>query len=188
MDVTDAAWQGKAVSAVLAAIRSDIGPAKARVKAVAESTGDSKELGRAIGATVMTDYGKSAPSVLLAQASKLSSQLRWAHQMKPAFNTTITNVPGPQVPLYSAGAMLVANFGMVPIGDGAGLVHVINSNFQMISITVTACRVLMPDPEFYEECLRESASEVMALAETGGSKRRTSRRKKPRAKTGASAN
>jgi hypothetical protein len=76
--------------------------------------------------------------------------------VKPFLNTVITNVPGPQVPLYSSGAKLLVQYGMGPVMDGMGLIHPIGSYNGTAVIAFTSCREMLPDPDFYEACIRES--------------------------------
>ena len=66
------------------------------------------------------------------------------------------------MPLYVHGARLVAQYGMGPVGDGIGLIHPVFSYCGRITIAVTACREMMPDPGFYAECLEESYGEMRA--------------------------
>jgi hypothetical protein len=74
----------------------------------------------------------------------------------------ITNVPGPQVPLYCAGAKMVMQVGLGPIFDGMGLIMPVFSYCGSIVISATSCREMMPDPEFFAECLQESFDELKA--------------------------
>ena len=85
-----------------------------------------------------------------------------ANRMRPFLNTVITNVPGPQLPLYFTGAKMVSLFGMGPIADGMGLIHPVFSYSGRISISVTACREQMPDPGFYAQCLQDSFDSLRA--------------------------
>ena len=74
----------------------------------------------------------------------------------------VTNVPGPQVPLYLAGAKLLSMFGMGPVTDGMGIIHPVFSYNGEIAVSVTACREMMPDPGFYADCLQASFDELAA--------------------------
>ena len=85
---------------------------------------------------------------------------------KTFLNTIITNVPGPQFPLYFTGARMVALYGMGPVMDGMGIIHPVFSYSGRISISVTACRELMPDPSFYADCLQASYDELLAATST----------------------
>jgi len=86
------------------------------------------------------------------------------NRVRPFLNTVITNVPGPQIPLYFTGAKMVSLFGLGPVADGMGLIHPVFSYSGRISIAVTACRDQMPDPGFYAGCLQESFEELQDAA------------------------
>jgi WS/DGAT/MGAT family acyltransferase len=156
---------GNLVSGMIVVLRSDIEDPLKRLAAVHEGTAKAKELTNAIGAKAMTDYSQFIPSLLTAQAARLASKIGLANRINPLFNCTITNVPGPPVPLYSTGAKMLASYGTAPILDGMGLIHVISSYCGQFTITATACRKMMPDPEFYHECIEESFAELLAAAE-----------------------
>jgi hypothetical protein len=101
----------------------------------------------------------------------------------PLANCAITNVPGPQVPLYLQGARLTYLSAIMPIADGMGLVFSVTSYSDMIVISITACYEQMPDPEVFAQCLRASFKEYLALARPKARRKshpatvRTSRRK-----------
>jgi WS/DGAT/MGAT family acyltransferase len=155
---------GNIVSALTVLIRTDIEDPMERLAAVHDSTKDAKELTNAIGAKAMTDYSQFIPSMLTAQAARLASRWGLMSRMKPSFNCVVTNVPGPPVPLYCTGARMVANYGTGPILDGLGLFHVISSYCGQFIISATACRDMMPDPDFYRDCLLASFEELNAAA------------------------
>ena len=123
---------------------------------------DSKQLANAVGAKSMTDYTQFIPSTLTAQAARLASRWGLLNRLNTLYNCVITNVPGPQVPLYNTGARMVANYGTGPILDGMGLFHAITSYCGDFAISATSCRVMMPDPDFYRQCLLDSYAELKA--------------------------
>jgi WS/DGAT/MGAT family acyltransferase len=151
---------GNIVSGMIVQVRSDIEDPLERLKAVHENTARAKELTSAIGAKAMTDYSQFVPSLLTAQAARLISRSGLVNKINPMNNCTITNVPGPNVPLYSTGAKMIANFGSAPITDGMGLLHVISSYCGQFTVSFTSCRVMMPDPEFYTQCIIDSFDEL----------------------------
>ena len=110
----------------------------------------------------MTEISKNNPALYLGLGARLFSQFGLANRMKPFFNTIVTNVPGPPVPIYSAGARMVSIYGMVCLIDGMGLGHVVHSYCDDITVTATADREAMPDPEFYAKCLKDSFNEHKA--------------------------
>ena len=166
---------GNIVSAMAVKVRSDIADARERLVAVNNGSRSAKELANAVGAKTMTDYTQFIPSTLTAQAARLASRWRLTNQITPIYNCVITNVPGPQVPLYNTGARMISNFGTGPVADGLGLFHVISSYCGEFSISATSCREMMPDPDFYRECLLESF-ESLKKATLGASATRTTKK------------
>jgi WS/DGAT/MGAT family acyltransferase len=178
-DSADKGTGGNIVSAMAVPVRSDIADARERLVAVHEGTLEAKAYTNAVGAKVMTDYTQFIPSTLTAQAARLASSWGLMNRIKPLYNCVITNVPGPQVPLYNTGAKMLSNFGTGPVMDGVGLFHVISSYCGEFSISATACRVMMPDPEFYRQCLLDSFA---ALKQATLKKLPAARKIKPAAK------
>jgi diacylglycerol O-acyltransferase len=147
---------GNQVAAMNVAIGTHIADPVERLTAVHADAASSKEMTSAIGAKLMTDYTQFIPSTTAALASRLYTRLGMANTTNPPFNCVITNVPGPQVPLYCAGAKMVAHYGMGPVFDGMGLIFPVVSYCGRITISVTSCREMMPDPEFFARCLEDS--------------------------------
>jgi len=88
-------------------------------------------------------------------------------QLPPAlFNTLITNVPGPNFPIYHAGAKMVSFAGMLPLTAGISLGHAVYSYLDMISICVVSCSDVMPDINFYLECCDETFEELYNLSQS----------------------
>ena len=106
------------------------------------------------------------------------SALSFGHRM-PVASCTITNVPGPAIPLYLDGARMTYFSAIMPIYDGMGLVFAVTSYDGRIIISPTSCREQMPDPEFFAHCIRESFQDYLAIA--------ARLRKRPGRKTAASA-
>jgi len=159
---SDKGTAGNVVSAMAVLLRSDIEDPAQRLAAVHQHALEAKELANAIGAKSMTDYTQFIPSTLTAQAARLASRWNLMNQIKPMYNCVITNVPGPQVPLYNTGAKMLSNLGTGPVLDSVGLFHVLSSYCGEFSISVTSCRELMPDPDFYRQCLQDSFDALLA--------------------------
>ena len=192
VNVRDESERGKGgniVSTMSVKIRSDVEGARERLVAVNEGTRNAKEMANAIGAKTMTDYSQFIPSTLTAQAARLASRWGLVNQVNPIYNCVITNVPGPQVPLYNTGARMLSNFGTGPVADGVGLFHVIGSYCGEFTISATSCREMMPDPAFYRECLQQSFEDLrdstIGKPEASRRRRKPAARKKPAAKKAA---
>jgi WS/DGAT/MGAT family acyltransferase len=155
---------GNRLSAMSVTLRTEEADPLARLRKVHRGTRASKATAEAIGAQTMTDITQFVPGSLAGLAARLYTRLGLANRVRPFLNTVITNVPGPQIPLYFTGARMVALYGMGPVMDGMGLIHPVFSYDGRISISFTACRNQMPDPGFYAECLDASFDELRRAA------------------------
>ena len=158
----DAGALGNQVSAMFVPIGTDIEDPLERLASVRRATRSSKELGTAVGARALTDYSRFVPAYTSAMAARLMSSM--AARSQPVFNLTITNVPGPQVPLYSMGARMTNSLGMAPLAQGMGLIMPITSYCGEIAVGFTSCRDIVPDPDFLKQCIEDSYAEFAAAA------------------------
>jgi WS/DGAT/MGAT family acyltransferase len=158
----DTGTAGNRVSGMMAPLGTDVADPLARLETVYKGTQVSKQLTDAIGAELMTDYSQFIPSSLAGLAARLSSRMGLANRTNPMFNCVVTNVPGPQEPLYMDGARLVNMWGLGPIGDGMGLIHAVFSYCGKLTVNFTSCREMLPDPAFYAACIQRSFEELSA--------------------------
>ena len=99
---------GNRVAAIYAPLPVGVeGPEEAH-RRVHEAMSGLKESGQAVGAQVITQLGDFAPPTILSQAARLQARQRW-------FNLVVTNVPGPQFPLYVLGHRLERLYPVVPL-------------------------------------------------------------------------
>jgi WS/DGAT/MGAT family acyltransferase len=147
---------GNQVSGMFVELHTDEPDPVRRLEKVYQTTVSSKELTKAVGARSMTDVTQTMPGVLAGISERLVARTGLMSRMRPVANCVITNVPGPQIPLYFTGAKMVANFGLGLPMAGLGLFHCVLSYNGAISVAITGCRDQMPDPEFYAECLDDS--------------------------------
>jgi WS/DGAT/MGAT family acyltransferase len=85
-----------------------------RLAAVREETKHLKDSMMALSAEAIMNIGTWAPPTLHALAARLVARGRW-------FNVVISNVPGPQVPMYIAGARMLVNYPVMPLSENVGL-------------------------------------------------------------------
>lgn len=156
---------GNQVAAMIAPLGTHIEDAGERLEFVFNRTKNSKAMTNALGARTMTEASKVNPALYMALGAQLFSRISLAHKFAMPFNTVVTNVPGPPVHIYSAGARLESMaLSLICLTDGLGLAHVVQSYVNEAYISFTACRDILPDPEYYSECLQESFDELLALA------------------------
>jgi diacylglycerol O-acyltransferase / wax synthase len=159
---------GNQVAAMVAPLGTHLENPTERLRFVHSQTTNSKAMTEAIGARNMTEASKVAPALWMSLGAQLYTRLGLANRgAAPPFTTVVTNVPGPPVPIYSAGARLERMMGLLCLTDGMGLGHTVQSYCDEATITFTACRDLMPDPEFYAQCIESSFEELRDAAAVG---------------------
>lgn len=152
--------RGNVVSAMFVAIHTQVEDPLKRLQLIQQTTAAEKTLEKAVSARKMTDISKHIPAATLSLAGRLITATGLAYRTKPITNCVITNVPGPQIPLYMCGAELLETWGCGPVMDGLGLFFSAHSYNGKMFICAGACRDLMPDPGFFEECLIGSLNEL----------------------------
>lgn len=156
---------GNQVAAMVAPLGTHLAHPPERLAFVHSKTQNSKAMTEAIGARNMTEASKLSPALWMSLGAQLYTRLGLANRgVAPMFSTVVTNVPGPPVPIYSAGARLESMMGLICLTDGMGLGHTVQSYVEEATIAFTACRDLMPDPEFYAQCIRDSFEELRDAA------------------------
>ena len=155
---------GNQVAAMIAPLGTHLADPMERLAYVHSQTINSKAMTDALGARNMTEMSKVSPALFMALGAQLYTRLHLADRVGPPFTTVVTNVPGPPVPIYSTGARLESMMGLLCLTDGLGLGHVVQSYCKEATIAFTACRKLMPDPEFYAQCIEDSFNELRDAA------------------------
>lgn len=156
---------GNQVAAMIAPLGTHIEDPVERLKYVHSQTTNSKAMTDALGARNMTEVSKVSPALWMSLGAQLYTRLGLANRgVGPPFTTVVTNVPGPPIPIFSTGAQLESMMGLLCLNDGLGLGHVVQSYCDEATISFTACREALPDPEFYIQCIEDSFSELLAAA------------------------
>jgi WS/DGAT/MGAT family acyltransferase len=156
---------GNQVAAMIAPLGTHIEDPTERLRYVHSKTTNSKAMTDAMGARNMTEMSKVSPALWMSLGAQLYTRLGLANRgVGPPFSTVVTNVPGPPVPIYSTGARLESMMGLLCLNDGLGLGHVVQSYCDEATISFTACRELLPDPDFYVQCIETSFKELLAAA------------------------
>jgi WS/DGAT/MGAT family acyltransferase len=145
-----------------------------RLRRVSETMGDLKQSKQAVGASLMTELTNFAPPTIAGQAARLQSRQRF-------FNLVVTNVPGPQFPLYLLGRELQRIFPMVPLARRQGVCFGIMSYNGQVNFGLIGDYDALPDLEVLAADLEASLAELSELAPT------EKRARKRAAKNGAPA-
>jgi WS/DGAT/MGAT family acyltransferase len=149
------------VSLVLADLASSEPDPVARLERVQQSMSAAKTRFAAIPAETLQDFASFAPPAVVARAMRMYSRLRVADRAAPPFNLVISNVPGPPMPLYFAGAELEHFYPISALADGQGLNMTVQSYNGNLDFGFVACRELVPDLWRLTDLLHESLEELL---------------------------
>jgi len=109
------------VSAMFVQLPSHLDDPLDRLRAIHEGTKGAKEEHKALGATTLQNWAEHATPNVFAAAARLYTGMRLADRHRPVANLVISNVPGPDFPLYLGGSTLLGMFPLGPVMDGMGL-------------------------------------------------------------------
>jgi WS/DGAT/MGAT family acyltransferase len=143
-----------------------------RLRKTHEALAEMKERHRALPAELLQDANQFIPPAVFSRAARLTFTIATSGRGRPAWNLVVSNVPGPQVPLYMAGARLEANYPISVITDGMGLNITVMSYLGALDFGIVADREQMPDlwklmgwlPDALEELKPVSAPQDRATA------------------------
>ena len=152
------------VGSIFSSLHTDIADPMERLAAVSHSTKEAKLSGENSPLVdTLALAGVFSPFFVKAVAGFWSRNALSTH-LPINVSTCISNVAGPDFPLYCAGARLVDYYGLGVLTPGMGVFHLVFSYAGKISLSVLADRDIMPDPAFYHECLVASYEELYAAA------------------------
>jgi diacylglycerol O-acyltransferase / wax synthase len=149
------------VSAMFGSLHTNEKDPVDRLQAISASMVAAKELHAAIPADALTDFTRFAPPAIAARAMRLYSRMRIADRMNPPFNLVISNVPGPNVPLYAAGARLEHFYPVSTVIDGQGLNMTVQSYNGSLDFGFVSCRELVPDLWDMKRYLLDAVQELL---------------------------
>jgi WS/DGAT/MGAT family acyltransferase len=133
------------VSSMAVHLPVDVEDPVEQLELIREGTKAAKEMQNAMGADLLQDITQFAPPVLFNQAMRLYTESGLADRHRPVQNGVISNVPGPPIPLYVAGAEVVAVYPLGPLIEGAGINITVISNRGNMDFGIIACPELAPD-------------------------------------------
>jgi diacylglycerol O-acyltransferase len=131
-----------------------------RLRSTHEALRSMKERHQALPAELLQDVNHFIPPAVFARAARASFALATSRPGRPTWNLVISNVPGPQFPLYCAGARLEANFPVSVITDGMGLNITVMSYCGKLDFGIVADRDQMPDAARLMDWLGDSLAEL----------------------------
>jgi WS/DGAT/MGAT family acyltransferase len=135
---------GNKVSAMLATLPTHVVDPDQRLEIVHAATKIAKAQQAAIPQGLVDQISDFAPPALTARAARVVFATGLLHRLPP-FNICISNVPGPNVPVYLCGAKLLAHYPVSVITDGQGLNVTVVGYLGQLHFGLVSCRELVPD-------------------------------------------
>lgn len=159
---------GNMVGFMNVALCSDVEDPLERLRAIQQKTTEAKAYAQALGPRIALDITDLIPGSVLSVAVRTAAATGLA-ESSAMFNTIVTNVPGTMDQLYLCGAAQIDAISLGPLLPNVGLFHIVYSSVQnkqgTITLSVTACRAMMPDPAFYIDCLKNTFEELKRATE-----------------------
>jgi WS/DGAT/MGAT family acyltransferase len=171
---------GNQVSAMAAVLHTDQADPVTRLRKIHESMSDQKIVQAALPVRAQLEMLTHMPAAAMEQAMRLAFRTRLSERMMP-FNLTISNVPGPQVPLYLDGAEQLASYPYSTITDGMALNITVTSYNGHLDWGLVVDREIVTDPWAMYDGIVDAHGELLERA------RETSRRESRHGSSGGSS-
>lgn len=152
---------GNRVSAWILDLPLDEADPEKQLERISKRTAELKESKQAVGADILTQVAEWTPATLLSLGARNATRLL-------PFNTVVTNVPGPQFPMYMLGARLIEVYPHVPLVDNLGLGIALLSYDGELHWGVNADYGRVPDLDAFIDDLESAYQELRNLAEAKG--------------------
>jgi diacylglycerol O-acyltransferase / wax synthase len=168
---------GNQVAAMWAPLPVDVRNPAECLRRITSAMADLKSSGQAVGAQVLTNLAGFAPPTILSQAARLQARQRF-------FNLVVTNVPGPQFPLYVLGRRLQVLYPVVPLAQRQALGIAVMSYDGHLGFGLLADYDALPDLETIAQDLKLSIASLARAAGLRPARKRVAAKSNSSPKTG----
>jgi len=152
--------------AAVVRLHTDVDEPAERLRLIAAETRRGRaDVNRQLARSLLLEATDFVPDLVIDAASRLMRRARRLKRIGHRSNTSVASVRGPDVPLYLAGARLVGYYGLPSLHEVNGLAHVIGTYNGTLTIGVTACRTMLPDPARYSAALERAFADLQGALE-----------------------
>jgi diacylglycerol O-acyltransferase len=156
---------GNQISVMLAEMPTGVGDPAERLTSVTAAMTNAKRHFQAVPATILQDLSTVIPTALSGLAARQLFKLVTTPELP--FNLFVSNVPGPQVPLYVAGARVLGLYPVSAVTDMTGGLNITLFSYDgSVDFGLIACRELVPDVWNLIDYLRDALAELLELMPT----------------------
>lgn len=153
------------VSGMTVPVHDDVEDVVEQLRLIQRATKPAKEQLGAVAATLLQDWTEYAPPAVAAQAMRFYSRAGLARRHPPIANVTLSNVPGPPIPLYVAGSRMLSMFPIGPVIHNQRVNMTVVSYLDTMFLGIAADRDAVPDTDELLEHFADALAEVLEAAE-----------------------
>ncbi len=155
---------GNQVSAMMASLPTDVPDPVERLRCAAAEMSVAKKHHATQPSHFIADATELIPPVVFSRAARIVSELGANSHFSPHFNVIVSNVPGPPMPLYMAGARLESHYPASVIMDGVGLNITVLSYLDRLDIGIVGDRELAPNFDHLVDSMKQELLELRRRA------------------------
>jgi diacylglycerol O-acyltransferase / wax synthase len=146
-------------------LASTIADPQARLKAINQASKNAKAASASMNAVMPTDFPSLGVPWILSGVAALFGRSKLANNMAPLANLVISNVPGPNVALYLAGAKMITYYPVSIVTHSLALNVTVQSYNGSLDFGLIACRKAMPDLPELGKYMQKTFEEMMAFTQ-----------------------
>jgi len=160
----DAGTLGNKVHAMLVSLATTVSDPVERLQVISAGTRLAKEQSRVLSEDLLRDWAQLAVPAFASRLARLAGNVRLFDHVPALFNVLVSNIAGPDVALWCAGARLVALYPVGPLADGVGLNITVISYTGTLYVGVLGCRRLVPEVDHLADHLSDALRELVKAA------------------------
>ncbi len=159
---------GNQVSAMISELPTHLADPLERLQAAHQAMSAAKDIHHAVPARLLQDMSRFAAPAAAELITRTVANLKVADRVPMPFNVCISNVPGPRIPLYYAGARMTSFYPVSMVADGMGLNITVQSYLDSLDFGLISTPELVPDIwqliDYFDEALAELAAAAAGVA------------------------
>jgi diacylglycerol O-acyltransferase / wax synthase len=144
-------------------LASTVADPKARLMAISQASKSAKAASASMNAVMPTDFPSLGVPWILSGVAALFGRSKLANNMAPLANLVISNVPGPNMALYLAGAKMVTYYPVSIVTHSLALNVTVQSYNGSLDFGLIACRKAMPDLPELGKYMQKTFAEMLAF-------------------------
>lgn len=151
------------VSMMLLKLASDEADPHKRMRAIVKASAAMKQTVSEVKSIMPTDFPSLGVPWLMSGLVSLYGRSRLADTLPPIANVAVSNVPGPRMALYLAGARMLSNYPVSIVTHGLALNVTVQSYDRSLDVGIIACRRAVPDMRLLVSCMQAAHRELLAI-------------------------